>query len=104
LLDGLFEQPANRPCDITTRKITVIFEKKLSFPAACWLPPLRRIHHAPAGIFAIHSAHSLNSHSLASRCWASAASYSARFRKIAPLTKPKLFMQTLRLTNIHLDN
>jgi hypothetical protein len=34
-LDGHFEHPASRTCDITIRKITVNFEQKLSFPAAC---------------------------------------------------------------------
>jgi hypothetical protein len=34
-LDGHFEHPASRSCDITIRKITVNFEQKLSFSAAC---------------------------------------------------------------------
>jgi hypothetical protein len=35
LLDGHFEHPASRYYAITTRKITVDFEPKLTFHAAC---------------------------------------------------------------------
>jgi hypothetical protein len=34
-LDGHFEHPASRSCAITTRKITVGIEHKLSFPVIC---------------------------------------------------------------------
>ena len=34
-LDGHFEHPASRSCAITIRKITVDFERKLSFSTAC---------------------------------------------------------------------
>jgi len=34
-LDGHFEHPASRSCGITIRKVTVNFEQKLSFSAAC---------------------------------------------------------------------
>jgi len=34
-LDGHFEHPASRFCGITIRKVTVNFEQKLSFSAAC---------------------------------------------------------------------
>jgi len=34
-LDGHFEHPASRSCADTIPKITVGFEHKLSFPAAC---------------------------------------------------------------------
>ena len=34
-LDGHFEHPASRSCAIAIRKITVDFERKLSFSTAC---------------------------------------------------------------------
>jgi len=35
LLNGLFEHPASRSCAIAIRKITVDFQRKLSFSTAC---------------------------------------------------------------------
>jgi hypothetical protein len=34
-LDSHFEHPALRSCNVTVRKVTVKFEEKLSFSAAC---------------------------------------------------------------------